>query len=107
MLRTDQAENVRGSDAFPRARIDRWPTAPGDIDAVTDLTPRELEVLLLLSEAASNRDIGRSLDIAERTVKAHVTNIMTKIKVTSRTEAALFAYAHHQRIAFLGERCTT
>ncbi|MFF9410807.1 response regulator transcription factor [Streptomyces anandii] len=72
-----------------------------------DLTPREREVLLLLSRAASNRDIGRTLGIAERTVKAHLTSIMTKISVSCRTEAALFAYAHHRHIAQRGEPCTT
>ncbi|WP_241779595.1 response regulator transcription factor [Streptomyces natalensis] len=74
------------------------PPTPGDPDAIIALTPREREVLLLLSGAASNRDIGRTLNIAERTVKAHLTSIMTKISVSSRTEAALFAYAHHRHI---------
>ena len=46
-----------------------------------------------------NREISRRLGIAERTVKAHLTNLMTKIKVTSRIEAALFAYSHHRRLA--------
>ncbi|MGV9901957.1 response regulator transcription factor [Streptomyces sp. NPDC003388] len=73
-------------------------TAPGDTDAITDLTPREREVLLLLSRAASNRDIGRALGIAERTVKAHLSSIKMKISVNSRTEAALFAFAHHLSI---------
>ncbi|MEW2132077.1 helix-turn-helix transcriptional regulator [Streptomyces sp. NPDC005435] len=76
------------------------------MDAIAGLTPREREVLLLLSAAASNREIGRRLGIAERTVKAHLTNVMTKIKVTSRTEAALFAYAHHRQIAAVGTSCT-
>ncbi|AYN41611.1 DNA-binding response regulator [Streptomyces dangxiongensis] len=82
------------------------PPVPGDLDAITDLTPRERQVLLLLSRAASNRDIGRTLGIAERTVKAHLTKIMTKISVSSRTEAALFAFAHHRHIHH-GEPCPT
>ncbi|MEU7428002.1 response regulator transcription factor [Streptomyces sp. NPDC040750] len=80
------------------------PSAPGDPNAIAGLTPREREVLLLLSRAASNREIGRTLGIAERTVKAHLTNIMTKIDVSSRTEAALFAFAHHCDI-HRGEPC--
>ncbi|MFF9091281.1 response regulator transcription factor [Streptomyces sp. NPDC014991] len=74
------------------------PQTPGDPSAISDLTPREREVLLLLSCAASNREIGHILGIAERTAKAHLTSIMTKISVSSRTEAALFAYAHHRCI---------
>lgn len=64
-------------------------------------------MLLLLSGAASNRDIGRTLGIAERTVKAHLTSIMTKINASCRTEAALFAYAHHRHIVHCGEPGTT
>lgn len=75
------------------------PPAPGDPHAIPSLTPRERQVLMLLGQAAGNREISRRLGIAERTVKAHLTNLMTKIKVTCRTEAALFAYAHHRRLA--------
>lgn len=74
------------------------PPAPGNPSAIRDLTPREREVLLVLSHGASNREIGTKLGIAERTTKAHLTKIMAKIRVNSRTEAALFAYAHHHRI---------
>ncbi|MEV6836718.1 helix-turn-helix transcriptional regulator [Streptomyces sp. NPDC051133] len=74
------------------------PPTPGDPHAISCLTPRERQVLTLLSHAADNREISRRLGIAERTVKAHLTNLMAKIKVTSRTEAALFAYAFHGRL---------
>ncbi|MFI2185553.1 response regulator transcription factor [Streptomyces sioyaensis] len=91
-----------------RDTAQHWrPPTPGEPDAITGLTPREREVLLLLSGAASNRDIGRTLGIAERTVKAHLTHIMTKISVSSRTEAALFAYAHHRHIVQCGKPSTT
>ncbi|UXY28976.1 response regulator transcription factor [Streptomyces sp. HUAS TT20] len=75
------------------------PSAPGDPQAIPSLTPRERQVLMLLGHAAGNREISHRLGIAERTVKAHLTNLMTKIKVTSRIEAALFAYSHHGRLA--------
>ncbi|MFD0026039.1 helix-turn-helix transcriptional regulator [Streptomyces sp. NPDC058382] len=74
------------------------PPVAGDPQAIPSLTPRERQVLTLLGRAADNREISRRLGIAERTVKAHLTNLMTKIKVTSRTAAALYAYAHHGRI---------
>ncbi|OIJ85737.1 helix-turn-helix transcriptional regulator [Streptomyces colonosanans] len=75
------------------------PPTRGDPQAIPSLTPRERQVLVLLGYAADNREISHRLGIAERTVKAHLTNLMTKIKVTTRTEAALYAYAHHRRIA--------
>lgn len=91
-------------DQVPRPQGDlsstpATPSAPGDACAIPSLTPRERQVLVLLSHAADNREISRQLGIAERTVKAHLTNLMVKIKVTGRTEAALFAYAHHGSLA--------
>ncbi|MCS0635010.1 helix-turn-helix transcriptional regulator [Streptomyces sp. LP05-1] len=76
--------------------FDERPPVPGDPLAIHDLTPRERQVLLLLGRAATNREIGRRLGIAERTVKSHLTSIMGKVEVNTRTEAALFSYAHHQ-----------
>jgi DNA-binding NarL/FixJ family response regulator len=55
------------------------------------LTPREREVLELLGQGMGNREIAAALDLAERTVKAHVSNILAKLDVTSRTQAALLA----------------
>ncbi|MER0243119.1 LuxR C-terminal-related transcriptional regulator [Streptomyces sp. HSW2009] len=59
------------------------------------LTKREVEVLLLLADGESNRSLARQLDIAERTVRAHVTSLMRKLGARSRGEAALFVYRHH------------
>jgi len=55
------------------------------------LSNRELEVLQLLSEGRSNKEIGASLSISEGTVKLHVNNILAKLDVTSRTEAVSVA----------------
>lgn len=55
------------------------------------LSPRELEVLRLLSEGCSNKEIGSQLDIAEGTVKNHMTNVLGKLGVLDRTQAALKA----------------
>ncbi len=53
------------------------------------LTRRELEVLQLLAEGLSNKEIARSLVITTHTVKAHITRILYKLGVESRTEAAV------------------
>src|SRR6202011_480179 len=55
------------------------------------LTPREIEVLRLLAEGRANKQIARKLGIGEETVKTHVKNILGKLQVASRTEAALHA----------------
>ena len=56
-----------------------------------ELTPREREVLALLADGLPNKLIARRLDISEKTVKAHLTNIFQRIGVTDRTQAALWA----------------
>jgi DNA-binding NarL/FixJ family response regulator len=60
----------------------------------TGLTERELAVLRELGEGCSNKEIARSLWLAEQTVKFHLTNIYRKLDVGSRTEAVHWAYAH-------------
>jgi DNA-binding NarL/FixJ family response regulator len=58
---------------------------------VAELTERETEVLELLGAGLTNREIGDRLRLAEKTVKHHMTNILQKLQVRSRTEAALIA----------------
>jgi NarL family two-component system response regulator LiaR len=55
------------------------------------LTERELEVLLLIAQGRSNREIADKLVITEMTVRAHVSNILGKLHLASRTQAALYA----------------
>ena len=55
------------------------------------LTKREIEVLQVLAKGKSNRSIGAELSISETTVRTHVSNILSKLHLASRTEAALYA----------------
>ena len=63
--------------------------SPGGRDA--ELTTRELDVLRLLGAGKSNRQIADELMISERTARTHVSNILAKLDLTSRTQAALWA----------------
>ena len=56
------------------------------------LTPRELDVLRLLADGMTNKEIGGQLAIAEDTVKKHVQNIIWKLRAADRTQAAIVAY---------------
>jgi two-component system nitrate/nitrite response regulator NarL len=60
-------------------------------DEADALSPREMDVLRELGRAASNKEIARTLNIAETTVKIHVQNILRKLKLSSRVQAAVFA----------------
>ena len=55
------------------------------------LTPREREILVLVAQGRSNREIARILLISERTARTHVSNVLTKLGLASRTQAALWA----------------
>lgn len=58
------------------------------------LTPREREILSFLARGDSNKEIARSLALAESTVKIHVQNILKKLNLSSRVQAAVFAVEH-------------
>ena len=64
---------------------------PSSRDGLDLLTPREEEVLRLVSEGLSNKEIARRTDVQERTVKHHMTQILQKLHLRNRTEAALLA----------------
>lgn len=59
-----------------------------------DLTERELEILLLMTEGKSNQDIASELFITVKTVKTHVSNILNKLNVSDRTQAVIYAFRH-------------
>jgi DNA-binding NarL/FixJ family response regulator len=65
-----------------------------DTEPVEPLTPREKEVLAQLGKGASNKEIAYELSITERTARTHVSNILGKLGLASRTQAALWAVEH-------------
>ena len=62
-----------------------------DKDKIDSLTGRELEVLIQVANGMFNKEIATNLNISERTVKNHISNIFKKIDVSDRTQAAVFA----------------
>lgn len=77
----------------------RRPTTPASATAsdeeealLADLTARERQILRLIAHGRSNKDIGATLGITERTVKTHVSNIFAKLQLSDRTSAAIFAH---------------
>ena len=70
------------------------PAAPPKNNALSSLTPRELEILGYLAAGHSNKVIARRLDLAESTIKVHVQNILRKLELSSRVQAAVYAVQH-------------
>jgi DNA-binding NarL/FixJ family response regulator len=72
------------------AEVARGGPPPG----VEELTARERQVLSLLAQGRSNRELATELYVSEKTVKTHVSSILAKLRLPDRTQAALFAVRH-------------
>jgi DNA-binding CsgD family transcriptional regulator len=88
---------VEGLAGRGRLRLEAPPAtdAPAPVPAADDpfgLTPRERQVLALVARGATNREIGRELFMAEKTASVHVSRILAKLDVRSRTQAAAVAH---------------
>jgi DNA-binding NarL/FixJ family response regulator len=88
-----RAAAAGGSPLDPKAARALLEAQRGRRPAET-LSPREREVLRLVARGLANKAVARRLEISERTVKAHLTNIFAAIGVTDRTQAALWAQQH-------------
>jgi DNA-binding CsgD family transcriptional regulator/tetratricopeptide (TPR) repeat protein len=93
-----EAEGLAGRARLALATVDEAPAPAGAGEDPFGLTPRERQVLELLAGGATNREIGAQLFMAEKTASVHVSRILAKLDVRSRTEAA--AVAH--RFGFVG-----
>ncbi|MFH1184988.1 MAG: response regulator transcription factor [Chloroflexota bacterium] len=66
-------------------------------DPLSELTPRETEILQLVAQGLTNREIGERLSLAEKTIKHYMTNVLGKLHVRSRLEAAMLAVRRNGR----------
>ena len=79
------------SSVPPAQRVDHQPHPPKQSATVDPLTERELEVLKLVAQGRTNQEIAGELVVAEGTVRTHVSNILDKLHLASRTQATLYA----------------
>lgn len=104
LLKTSRASDI--AQAI-RSAVKGEPTIEGKVAGVmmnrfqnrkpkhSILTTRELEILSLLGQGKNNKDIGEQLFIGIKTVKTHVSNILAKLEVDDRTQAAIYANKHN------------
>jgi NarL family two-component system response regulator LiaR len=78
-------------------RLTRALRRPPPPDPLRLLSPRERDVLALIAQGRSNRQIAKDLAIGEQTVKTHVRGILTKLGLQDRVQAAIFALRHQGR----------
>jgi two-component system nitrate/nitrite response regulator NarL len=81
----DLAARVLSAMQHPARARDKEP------DPIADLSKREEQILRLVAQGRSNKEVGRELDLQEKTVKHYMTNILQKLQVRNRVEAALLA----------------
>jgi len=63
------------------------------LNPFSELSDREMEILRLIASGISNREIADTLFISEKTVKSHVSNILSKLHLADRTQAAVYAWS--------------
>lgn len=95
---TELPELVRAIKAAAAGQVQLSPKAAARLmrevrspDSPEKLTDREMDVLRLVAQGLSNKEIALSLDVGIKTVKTHVSNILAKLGIASRTQAALYA----------------
>jgi two-component system, NarL family, nitrate/nitrite response regulator NarL len=76
-------------------------------NAVTTLTDRERQIMRLVSEGLSNKEIGRRLNITDGTIKVHLHHIFQKLEISNRTVLAAFAISHNDRMHLAEDKPAT
>jgi two-component system response regulator DevR len=82
--------------------LDRLRAAPEEDERFADLTPQERRILTLLADGLTNRQIAGEMYLAEKTVKNYVSNLLGKLGMQRRTEAAVYAARLAERRAIRG-----
>jgi len=77
--------------AIARKLLDQISQPSSQMSRIDSLTEREVTVLKLVAQGCSNRDIAEKLTVSEATVRTHVSHILAKLELSSRTQAALYA----------------
>lgn len=72
----------------------KFPTEGQTSETFTPLSPREMEILEMVTRGASNKEIASQLSISQQTVKNHMTAVLRKLQVDDRTQAAVYALRH-------------
>ena len=94
IVRSIHAGEVYVAPALAAALLREMSTEPAKaipVNPLDELTPRERDILELVASGKSNKEVGAKLDLTEKTVKHYMTNILQKLQVRNRVEAALLA----------------
>jgi DNA-binding NarL/FixJ family response regulator len=81
-----------GPGLSPRLSVEMEPEVRSDLSIFEQLTPREQEILEQIAQGASNREIAEQLYISEKTVRNHVTHILSQLGLRDRTQAAIYIH---------------
>jgi DNA-binding NarL/FixJ family response regulator len=90
-IRAARRGEVHLDAALARRLMDSLAGRPATPDPFAELSEREVEILTLIADGHANKEIARRLVISERTARTHVSNILRKLGLSSRTQAALLA----------------
>jgi two-component system nitrate/nitrite response regulator NarL len=95
-VRSAAGRSVAGGAVAPALTVGGRSTTAGTGEGgdVDRLSPREREILQFIARGQSNKEIARALDLSESTVKIHVQNMLRKLNLSSRVQAAVFAVEH-------------
>ncbi|HUY48691.1 MAG TPA: response regulator transcription factor [Streptosporangiaceae bacterium] len=101
-VRTAAGGTLVLDEAISRRLTRRWRSGPDSTSPA--LTARESDVLRLIAQGLPNKQIASQLGLGLRTVESHVSSVLGKLGLTSRTEAALYAVSHHIALPERGSR---
>ncbi len=96
-IRTAAAGRSLLDPALTARAIERLRSGPAEDERLSGLTPQERRILDLLADGLTNRQIGEQLFLAEKTVKNYVSNVLMKLGMKRRTEAAVYAARQQDR----------